>query len=457
MSEIAVEDATTRAATLTEGLTTLLARPVDYLVRARAAAHLADWIGCAAAGRVEPAGAPFAGHGHGAAGPCRVLGGARVEPALAAFVNGAFGNVLEMDDVHRTAILHPGPVVIPAALAAAETQGAGGQALLDAIVRGYEAVIRVGRSVGPTHYRHWHKTATCGPFGAAAAAASILGLDAGATAAALGLAGTQSSGPWQCRLEGAGAKQLHTAAAARAGLDAARLAALGLDGPRAILEGPLGLYAATCPDADPDAVLADPDEARWLIEETSFKPWPACRHAHPAIDAARALAGALDVRAIDAVTVETYADALRYCDAPRPATPLAAKFSLQHAVAVTLAHGAPGLEAFAADAIDAPPQAALRARTGLRLAPDLDGAYPERYGARVRVELAGGEVRVVEIRDALGDPANPLDDGALEAKAHMLMRAGGLALETRDAVLVAARALVDGGSVAALTDLLVPR
>ena len=82
------------------------------------------------------------------AGSARVVLGGQVTARDAAFANGAFGNVLEMDDVHREAILHPGPVVVPAALALAAERDTGGPALLDAILRGYEAEIRVGRAMG---------------------------------------------------------------------------------------------------------------------------------------------------------------------------------------------------------------------------------------------------------------------------------------------------------------------
>ena len=161
---------------LTRQLCRILDRDVRAADRRRAALHVLDWVGCAAIGAVTPAGRvftePSALFGDG---PCHGVGlGGGCAPAQAAFVNGGLGNVLEMDDVHRTAILHPGPVVIPAVLAAAEAGGLTGAAFLDAVVRGYEAMIRVGRSVGPTHYNHWHNTGSCGPFGAATRIFSML-------------------------------------------------------------------------------------------------------------------------------------------------------------------------------------------------------------------------------------------------------------------------------------------
>jgi 2-methylcitrate dehydratase PrpD len=178
-----------------------------------------------------------------------------------------------MDDLHRASVTHPGCVVVPAALAIGLQTRCSGPALLDAILRGYEAVARIGMAVGPAHYRIWHSTATCGPFGAAMAAADLLGLDDSQTVHALGNAGTQSSGLWQFIETGAMSKHLHAGRAAEAGVTAAELAALGFTGPPAILEGAKGLFAGACPDADPDAVTRDPS-APWQLRATSIKPWP---------------------------------------------------------------------------------------------------------------------------------------------------------------------------------------
>jgi 2-methylcitrate dehydratase PrpD len=439
---------------LTEGLAGLLARPIGPADRARAALHLLDWLGCAAAGAAAGTGAVFIAHAASRPpGPARVILGPALTARDAAFANGAFGNLLEMDDVHREAILHPGPVVIPAALALAVELGAAGQALLDAVIRGYEAEIRIGRAMGPAHYRRFHPTATMGPLGAAAACASLLGLGAEALVSALGNAGTATGGVWQCRAEPVMTKQYHTAQAAASGLEAATLAAQGLSGPRLILEGPLGLFAGVAPDARPERVLADPG-APWLIHQTSFKPWPACRHCHPAIDAALALRAKLAPADVEAIEVATYADALAFCDRAEPRTVIEAKFSLQHAVAVALADGRPPLPAFEPEAVARPELSALRARTKLRRDEALDAAYPRHFGARVTVTLRDGTTRRETVPDALGDPENPLAEPDLLAKARMLMASAGLAPDRIEALIRAALALPGGLPATALNDAL---
>lgn len=431
---------------LTSTLYDVLDRPLNELDRRRAALHVLDWLGCAAIGARTATGAVFTGHRTAfGGGPCRVVGGPRgVSAAAAAFANGGLGNILEMDDIHRTSILHPGPVVIPAVLAAAQARQLSAEAFLGGIVRGYEALIRIGRATGPRHYAYWHNTGSCGPFGAAAGTASALGLDRERFTFALGNAGSTASGLWQCRHEAVMTKQWHTARAAEDGLVAALMAEDGLTGPSFILEGEQGFFAATAPDATPEAVISEPD-APWLIYDTSFKPWAACRHAHPTIDAALAarteLGGRLD--AIVELTIETYGDAVRFCDRPAPGTETEAKFSLQHVAAVTLMHGEPTLSDFGAKRRDDPAIAGLRDKVRVVVGGDFDRAYPEHYGAALNATLNDGSQLRFAATDATGDPARPLSAEAVIAKARGLMDAAGMEANATGTLIEATLALPD--------------
>lgn len=377
---------------LTERLAQHLLRPVEEAVRARARLHLLDWMGCVAGAR------------NGAVGDVERRMG-QPAPLRAALL----GNVLEMDDVHRAAILHPGPVIWPTVLGDAEQ---GMAAMLDAAVRGYEATIAIGATFDAAHYGYWHNTTTAGVFGAAAATASLFGSDAATLTAALGLAGSVSGGLWQMRHEAVMAKQWHIAHALQTGASAAFHAASGITGPRFILEGPQGLYAATCRAPKP-MVLGDD----WRIGEVSFKPWGACRHAHPAIDAALALRarGTLELP----VRVDSFADALAFCDRPDPATPHEAKFSLQHAVAIVIARGVPTLADFEPDAIAA--LAGVRAGVTVGEDPAITARYPDHFGATV---YAGNDSEA--LIDTLGDPERPLPRDGIIAKARALFAWGGL-------------------------------
>ncbi|MFT4257899.1 MAG: MmgE/PrpD family protein [Pseudoxanthomonas sp.] len=448
------------AASLSEGLARRLQRPVGAAARQRAALLLVDWLGCALAVLRYPLAAQLQGVVQAQAqGRAIALACGRRGVGDALLLNAALGNVLEMDDVHRGAILHPGPVAIPVALAMAQAHDQGrdadGDALLDAIVRGYEATIRVGRALGRGHYRYWHPTSTAGAFGAAAAAASVLGLDVEQTADALGNAGSRTGGLWQMRHEPVPTKSLHNAEAARSGCLAAQLARVGLRGPRWILEGEQGLFAATAPDADPARVVAE--DADWLIHDTSLKPWPACRHAHPAIDAmldALAQLPEADRARIGGVEVRTYAEALRFCDRPQPATEAQAKFSLQHALASILVHGRPQLAHYTDAACADAEVAAWRARIALAADAGFDERFPAHYGASVRLLLDdGGSVEAVRA-DAWGDPECPMDETAVFAKALSLAQWGGVPTALARSLFEQALALAEGGTREAFDALL---
>ncbi len=318
------------------------------------------------------------------------------------------GNVLEMDDIHRTALLHPGPVIWPCALI--EDFG-DMNAVLDAAVVGYEVMIAVGATFDAHHYSHYHPTSTAGIFGAAATFAKGRGFVPQKLQAALALAGSVAGGLWQMRHEPVTTKQWHVAHALNTGRAAADYADYGITGPSAILEGPQGLYAATCRQPKP---MAFPDQ--WRIHEVSFKPWAACRHAHPAIDCA------LELRAAGQLTapfrVETYADAIAFCDRPDPVAEAEAKFSLQHAVAV-IADGRFAEPAdFTPEAIAA--LAPLRSQVSVAEATEITARYPAHFGARVNG---------LELADTRGDPERPVGEAEIIAKTHTLVAWGGLPTE----------------------------
>mgnify|MGYP002780725102 CR=1 FL=1 len=357
-------------------LATSLARPVGESERKRARLHLLDWLACVAGAR-----------------RAELFAGDALQRAT------LLGNVLEMDDVHRRGRLHPGPVIWPAVIGA---HGAMDN-LLDAAVRGYEAMIAVGETFDDEHYAHFHPTATAGVFGAAAASASQ-----GAMHSALGFAGSVSGGLWQMRHEAGAGKQWHVLHAVATGRRAAAFAAMGNVGPTRVLEGPQGLYAATCAKARPMRLGTS-----WKISEVSFKPWAACRHAHPAIDAAMELRAKGMLR--PPFHVETYADALVFCDRPSPTSEIEAKFSLQHALAVVAdgRNAVPG--DFTMDAVGA--LAHLRAQVDIVEDSAISARYAAHFGARVNG---------LELIDTRGDPERPIDEATIVNKMSTLARWGGL-------------------------------
>lgn len=370
-----------------------------------------------------------------------------------AFLFGSLVHVLEMDDLHRESVTHPACVVIPAAWSLAADRRLRGPTFLAAVLQGYEAVCRVGNAVGKEHYRLWHNTATCGPFGSAFAAAAVLGLDDRQTVWALGNAGTQAAGLWQFLEEAAMSKHLHAGRAAESGLLAAELAARGFTGPSRILEGQKGFFAAACPDAVPERVLAGSSDP-WQLELTSTKPWPSCRHTHPAAEAALELHARIAGRAIKRIAVDTYQAALDLCDNAKPASEYEAKFSLQHCVAASLLEGALTLESFGPDARQR--LAGLTSKTTLAVAAELDAAYPDKWGARLSVEMADGETFVAVCPVCKGDPESPVTDSEMRDKAHMLLAHAGLSANRTRELIDAILDLPNGAPLPSIEDLYTP-
>ncbi|APE28115.1 MmgE/PrpD family protein [Aurantiacibacter gangjinensis] len=385
-----------------------LSRPVSAEDRQRARLHLLDWLACVAGARDTEA-------GH--------LGG---EISRAGWERATYaGNALEMDDVHRTALLHPGPVIWPVAMSMGS---AAMEQRLDGAVRGYEAMIAVGAALDAHHYAHWHPTATAGVIGAAAAFGSLIGFAPVEHAQAMANSASVAGGLWHMRHDDVLTKQWHIYHAVRTGRDAALHVHYGATGPKGILEGPQGLFAAMTREP---GQLADAGEG-WLIHQVSFKPFAACRHAHPAIDAAMELrkAGKLEAP----FQVETFADALAFCDRPDPQTELEAKFSIQHAVAVVAAGRDAEPQDFTMDVVGE--LADLRAQVSVAEDPAITARYPAHFGARVNG---------LELVDTLGDPERPVSQDRIAEKMQTLAKLGGvkdadraisLALEGHDAAAI---------------------
>ncbi|MDS4027369.1 MAG: MmgE/PrpD family protein [Candidatus Contendobacter sp.] len=412
--------------TLTQRLTELItAKPITPPDLEHAALLVLDAMANALAGRASTPGAILLRWAEAVA---------PADAARRAFLLGALTHILETDDLHRASVVHPGCVVVPAAWAVAAREGIRGHAMLRAVLWGFEAATRVGMAVGPSHYRLWHNTATCGPYGSAMATAALLRLDAPATVHALGNAGAQSAGLWQFLEAGAMTKHLHAGRAAEAGVLATDLARYGFTGPSTMLEGAKGWFAATCPDPDPEAITRDPD-GPWQLLLTSVKPWPSCRHTHPAMDAAQELHRRVVAGTVEKVAVETYAAALDVCDRPSPQSDYEAKFSLQHCVAAALYRETVDFAAFTEPA--RAELAELRERVTVQAAEPYISAYPKAWGSAVTVTVRGGERLTVRRTHAKGDPEAPLTPIELIAKARMLMVHGGVDKPDRliDAIL----------------------
>ncbi len=299
-----------------------------------------DYLGCAVAGAGDRLVRLLLDEMTEAGGAAQAMViGHRVRlPALAAaLVNGAASHALDYDDVNLAMPGHPSVAILPGLLALAELKGSSGREVITAFVGGYETACRIGMALQPGHYAlGFHSTGTVGSFGAAAACARLLGLDADATAVALGIAGTQAAG---LKSEfGTMCKPFHAGKAAQNGLLAARLAARGFSSRVDLLECAQGFAATHGPDFSPEAALAEPENGFHLYANL-FKYHAACYMTHAPIECARRVRrdhGSSPDR-IAAVTLRLDAGCDRICNIPAPVDGLQSKFSLRQTVAMALA------------------------------------------------------------------------------------------------------------------------
>jgi len=348
-------------------------------------------------------------------------------PFFAALVNGAASHVVEQDDLHNSSVFHPGTVVFPAVLAAAQDIGASGRAMITAAVVGYEAGVRCGEFLGRSHYKVFHTTGTAGTIAAAAGVAQLVGLDGSKMQHALGSAGTQAAGVWEFLRDAADSKQLHTGKAAANGLLAAYVARDGLTGARRIFEGAQGMGAAMSSDATADRLVEGLGQ-RWTLVETSFKVHASCRHTHPAADALIALMAEhhLTVGDIAQVTACVHQPAIDVLGAVvDPRTIHQSKFSMGFVLALVAVRGRAGLADFTESALTDPALRAFHNKVTMVLDPEIDGAYPARWMGRVIVSTTDGRTLAKTIPSALGDPENTLSRAQLADKAARLAAYGG--------------------------------
>lgn len=425
-------------------------------VRAFARLHMLDTLGCglAAVGMDAAPAASRIALAQGGAAEASLLGESTCVPAaLAALANGTRCHGLDYDDTHEAGICHASAVVAPAALAIGEARRSSGGDVLDAYLLGTEITARIAIRVAEGLYeRGFHPTSVCGVFGATAAAARLLKLDARTTTNALGIAGSFASGLFAYLEDGSATKPLHAGWAAQAGVQAANLAAAGATGPERVLEGRFGLMDAYTGDrSDPNSVCEGLGET-WQLTDLSLKAFPACHFTHSSTWAAAELAEEerLAPAEIDSITVRIPTAGVALVLDPLPAkrepkTPYDAKFSLPFTVAHRIVRGSLGLTAFAEEAIRDREVLALAARVNAEPLPE---PCPSRFGGGARIETVDGRMLDRFVAHAPGSAQNPLPEEWAFAKFRSNAE---LALEPEHVseLLATLQALEDAPSIAA--------
>lgn len=340
--------------------------------------------------------------------------------SMAALANGTMILGFELEDTTPHAHAHIGPPTIAAALAMAEKLGCSGADLIVAIVAGYDVMGRIGRAMGQRLILNGlHPTANLGAFGAATAAAKLLGLDRQGMLDALGLASVQAGGTMQSLNEGAMARRLYGGRPAQSGVIAAELASRGFTGPHEALEGQQGFFAVYASDPiDPTTVTTGLGED-FEIMHTTFKPHASCQVFHASIDALLALR---HQHRLDPSDVAEVIGEIKYISPAHaqahPQTVMAAQYSLPYCLAAALHCGEVGPRAFGETMLRDPKLRATAERVRTVFPPDL--AHSEVFPGRVTVRLHDGQTHRLTVAYPKGDPANPLTPQELDAKFRRL-------------------------------------
>ena len=346
----------------------------------------------------------------------------------AALLNGTMGHALDFDDDHREGTMHPSVAVFPAVFAIGEKRGVGGKEFMRAFILGLEVMIRLGESLlGQSYYQGFHPTGTCGVFGAAAACATVMGLDVLHTKYALGIASSFSGGTQECTGEGAWQKPLQAGHPAMGGVLAASLAEKNFIGSGTVFDGPYGLIKAlSYKDQFDFGRITETLGKKWEMVDTSIKVHACCRFSGPVADCALDLykqgVRAENVKKITAKVGEFTVKMLCYPIERklRPQTHVDAQFSLPYAIAVAICKNRTGIQEFSAEALRDPDVLALAEKVTWELDPEAEKMYPKAYPATLMVELKDGRILRAHVDYPKGDPENPASDEEIIAKFNSL-------------------------------------
>lgn len=343
-------------------------------------------------------------------------------PSAAALLNGTLAHSLDFDDTHAEASLHSSAPILSAALAAAQMKKSSGQELITACVLGYEIQIRLGLAGGSSaHYKKgFHPSATCGIFGAAAAAGYLIGLNKQQFISAFGIALSQSAGSMQFLTDGAWTKRSHVGQAAQNGLNCAIMAGEGFKGPSEAFEGQWGYLHAYASGGNIEKAMHGLGEAYETLN-LGVKPYPSCRYSHAAIDGLVELKNELGFSSknlddIDIGLSETALNIIGYPlhDKQNPKSIVDGQFSMPFCAAVAIEDGGLTWDDYK---IHLENKETISLCNRIKVSPDKDAedCCPEFMSAKVKVVVDGVKYEKF-VKIPKGEPDNFMKDSEFISK-----------------------------------------
>ena len=353
-----------------------------------------------------------------------------------ALVDGICAHVIELDDGHRVGMVHAGAPVISALFAVAEKYSVSSADLMRGIVMGYEVAIRLACAVQPSHkLKYYHATGTCGTVGAAMGIAAMLGFDFEQTKSAFSAATTSAAGILEMIDGDTQMKPYNAGRAAMDGVTAAFIGKARFKSPDDVLGGKRG-FLKVMTDEPKLQYVTDFYEGKYMIESIYRKPYAACRHCHPGIEAAlkiRVKKG-FDIRKIEQIQVDTYKLAVEGHDHTRINGVNSAKMSIPYSVAVALVAGKAGMDEYSEKRVADSDVLRITEQVNVSAVDELSALCPQKRVAIVKVKTSEGEF-MERVDYPKGEPENPLSKEELEEKFRGLAKYGGLTTEECDAVI----------------------
>jgi 2-methylcitrate dehydratase PrpD len=341
----------------------------------------------------------------------------RADVLDAAYLAGTAGHGIELDDGYRQGSVHPAVCVIPAVIYAAYGRGVNGQALLEAVVAGYEVLTGLAFACHPeVRRRGFHPTGVVGVLGAAAAAARVRSLTPLQVRNALGIAASSAAGLFSFINGGSDIKRLHAGHAAREGLQSVLLAEAGIAGPPEAIEGKDGFMQAFAFGTSPQRMVTFPPDVAFRITDCYIKPYACCRHLQPAVEALIALVNANNIHEteIREVRIETYSISAEHAHTGWNEY-ASAQLSFPYVMALGVRYRQIKIAYFEDEIRNDSSLAALCQLMHVSVDPKFDAMYPNLRPARVTITTTQGKF-AGEALEALGSRQIPFDDRQLGDK-----------------------------------------
>lgn len=368
---------------------------------------------------------------------CHIIGTYNtVHANIAALLNGISAHMIELDDGHRIGMVHLGAPIISALLPIAEKEKISSNDFLYGIIIGYEVAIRLACCVQPgCKLKGYHATGTCGTVGAAMAIAAALHFDKEQMKSALSAAITSAAGVLEMIEGDTEMKPYNAGRAAMDGLTAAYIGKARFKAPEDALGGKRGFLKVMTDEPKLES-LTNFDTSKLMIETIYMKPYAACRHCHPEIEAAlfiRKMDG-FNIEEIEDIHVDTYKLAVAGHDHVDIKGVNSAKMSIPYSLAVALVCGNAGLHEYSEDCISDEKILGITQKVSVSDLDEFTALCPQKRVAEVKIRTKSNDYSY-KVEYPKGEPENPISNEELELKFRDLAMFGGLTSKECDDVI----------------------